>query len=264
MNLVCRELRRTGVMSAVLIASLGVLLANDRGAPKPPAGLRAAVDQVGRPEDDRKRDASRKPAEVLAFLGIEPGMKVGELMAGAGYYTEILAAAVGRSGNVYAQNNKFVLERYAEEPWTKRLDRPALVNVVRLDREMEEPGFPPDLDAVLMIRFYHDAYWMKTDRAALNRAVYAALKPGGIYGVLDHHAEAGSRDRDVFTLHRVDAEMVKEEILSAGFVLDAESDLLRNPDDDHSVNIFADDAKNRDRTDRFLFRFKKPLEGPKK
>jgi predicted methyltransferase len=243
----------------VLVATAGALAEQGKGKGSGgPTHLTDAVHNPARPDADRRRDRDRKPVEVLSFLGIEPGMRVGELMAGTGYYTEILAAAVGIGGNVYAQNNKFVLERYAEKVWTERLDRPGLSNVVRLDREMEEPGFPEGLDAVLMIRFYHDSCWMKTDRTQLNRAVYKALKPGGTYGVLDHHAEAGSRDRDVFDLHRIDAGMVKEEVLAAGFVLDAESDVLRNPKDDRSTNIFADGGKNRDRTDRFLFRFRKP------
>lgn len=257
-----RAPKSSAALAAMICAAALPAQGASTRAPDPiPRHLRAAVLNPTRPPGDRRRDANRKPAEVLAFLGIEPGMKVGELMAGTGYYTEILAAAVGRDGNVYAQNNRFVLERYAEEPWTKRLDKPGLANVIRLDREMESPGFPEDLDAVLLIRFYHDAYWMKTDRAALNRSVYRALKPGGIYGVLDHHAEAGSRDRDVYRLHRVDAEMVKEEILAAGFVLEAQSDLLANPDDDRTTSIFADNGKNRDRTDRFLFRFRKPAAG---
>jgi predicted methyltransferase len=244
---------------ATLSALLAVAAAAGDERERPiPEHLAAAVANPLRPDQDQRRDPSRRPAEVLAFLGIEPGMKVGELMAGTGYYTEILAAAVGRGGNVYAQNNRFVLERYADKPWTERLERPGLVNVVRLDRELEEPGFPAGLDAVLLIRFYHDACWMKTDRARMNRAVLEALSPGGIYGIVDHHAAPGSRDRDVFDLHRVDAEMVKEEVRAAGFLLEAESALLSNPKDDRSVSVFADEGKNRDRSDRFVLRFRKP------
>jgi len=226
-----------------------------------PPWIREAVAAPGRPEGDRHRDTDRRPGEVLAFFGIRPGMKVAEMMAGTGYYTDLLARAVGSLGRVYAQNNAFVLARFADKPLTARLKDPALANVVRLDRELEDPGLPEGLDAVLMIRFYHDTYWQKTDRKKMNRAIFQALKPGGIFGVVDHQAEAGSGDRDVLRLHRVDEALVKREILAAGFVLDAESDVLKNPDDPRDFNIFADGAKNRDKTDRFVLRFRKPVPG---
>jgi predicted methyltransferase len=222
------------------------------------AHLEAAVSSPGRPEADRDRDVNRKPADVLAFCGIEPGMRIGELMVGTGYYTEILSVAVGPEGRVHAQNSPFVLERYYEKPWSERLARLPLKNVNRIDAEPESPGLPGGLDVVLLIRFYHDFYWMKVDRAAVNKAVFQALAPGGVFCVVDHHAEAGSRDRDVETLHRVDAGMVKEEILAAGFVFDDESDVLRNHGDDRSWNIFKEDGAYRDQTDRFIFRFRKP------
>jgi len=118
------------------------------------------------------------------------------------------------------------------------------------------PAVDASADAMLMILFYHDTYWQEIDRRAMNRAVFDALKPGGLYGIVDHHAEAGSGSRDVKSLHRVDAELVKREILAAGFEFDAESDGLRHPEDDRSANVF--DAGIRGRTDRFVFRFRKP------
>ncbi|MFQ5748939.1 MAG: class I SAM-dependent methyltransferase [Planctomycetota bacterium] len=262
-------------MKFLLLVLPFVLLLQDRPASsgKPPAGeqgpgkkrlpvppwIRDAVAGPGRPEGDRRRDADRRPGEVLAFFGIRPEMKVAEMMAGTGYYAELLARTVGPQGRVYAQNNSFVLSRFADKPLTARLKDPTLSNVVRLDRELEDPGLPEGLDAVLMIRFYHDTYWQKTDRKKMNRAIFRALKPGGVFGVVDHQAEAGSGDRDVLRLHRVDEAMVEREILAAGFVLDAESDVLKNPDDPRDFNIFADGAKNRDRTDRFVLRFRKPV-----
>jgi predicted methyltransferase len=227
---------------------------------KVPDAIAAAVAHSDRSEGDRRRDADRRPGEVLAFFGVEPGQRVAEIMASTGYYTELLSRVVGPEGHVYAQNNRFVLERFAEMPLSERLARPGLENVTRLDREIEDPGLPEGLDGIFLIRFYHDFYWMEADRAALNRAVFAALRPGGVYGVVDHHAEAGSGARDVETLHRVDAEMVKQEILSAGFVFEAESDALRHPEDKRDWNIFADNAARRDRTDRFVYRFRKPDE----
>ena len=232
--------------------------------PAAPAFLAAAVAAPERTEADRRRDATRHPAEVLAFFGIRPGMTVGDVMAGTGYYTEILARALGPEARIYCQNNAFVVERFADAPLTAmlaRLEEAEIRTVERLDRELEDPGFPEgELDAAVMVRFYHDTYWQGTDRAKMNAALYRALKPGGIFGVVDHHAEEGSGDRDVQTLHRVDAELVKKEILAAGFELEAESDLLRNPADTRDWNIFDDRAKNRDNTDRFVYRFRKPAE----
>lgn len=257
-------------IAAVAIAALATTAAlspasaatQSAPAPAPHAALAAAVADESRPEQDRARDGDRRPAEVLAFFGIEPGSTVGEVMSGAGYYTEILARAIGPDGKLYAHNSPFVLNRYAEKPFTARLARlegAGVANVERIDAEPETLGFPEGaLDAVVLIRFYHDFYWQEVDRAAFNRAVFRALKPGGVFGVVDHHAEAGSGSAHNQTLHRIDAELVKREITAAGFVVDAESDVLANPEDDRSWNIFVDRGAKRDRTDRFVIRFRKP------
>lgn len=220
--------------------------------------LALVLTHPDRPEADKQRDLDRKPDQVIEFFSIRPGMKVADLMAGGGYYTEILSRYLGPEGTVYAQNNRIARERFADKAMAKRLDGRALDNVVRLDRELEDPGLPEgELDGVVLGLFYHDSYWMKVDRAAMNQAVFRALKPGGAYGVFDHHAEAGSGDRDVQTLHRVDAEMVRKEILDAGFEWFGKSSVLRNPDEDRTVNVF--DPSIRGKTDRFLFRFRKPV-----
>ncbi|MDH3628218.1 MAG: SAM-dependent methyltransferase [Acidobacteriota bacterium] len=234
-------------------------------------GLASGADS--RPKDDLARDADRKPIEVLKFFGIVDGMSVVDLQAAKGYYTELLSSAVGSSGSVIAQNNNFVLTRFAEKPLSQRIARleaAGVHNITRLDAELDELELPAGLDAAVFVRFYHDLYWLptpdgdKNDRAEFLRRVHDALVPGGIFGVIDHHAEAGSGDRDAVDpregLHRVDAELVMAEILAAGFVLDGESDLLSNPDDTRDWNIFADDAINRDKTDRFVWRFIKPRE----
>jgi predicted methyltransferase len=221
------------------------------------AAIAASVAHTDRPAEDRDRDADRRPAEILSFFGVAPGMKVADMMTGRGYYAELVARVVGDSGVVYAQNNKFVVERFADKPLGERLARPGLQNVVRLDRELEDPGLPAgELDVVLMVLFYHDTVWQKTDRAAMNRAIFAALKPGGIFGVVDHHAEDGSGERDVKTLHRVDAALVEKEILAAGFELVERSDLLRHPEDERTLNVF--DEAIRGKTDRFVYKFRKP------
>ncbi len=249
-----------------LLAALAVLLTLSilRSA-EAPAYLRQAVDHEDRAEEDRRRDADRKPAEVLGFFGVEPGMDVVELMAGSGYYVEILSRSLGSEGSLVAHNNAFVLDRFAEGPLAKRLEDGRLPNVRRITSEVDElPLEENSVDLVLLNRFYHDLYWQKRpdgespDRAKMNALVFRALRPGGVFGVVDHHAEAGSGERDALRLHRIDAEMVKNEILAAGFELDAASSVLSNPDDTRDWNIFSDDAKRRDQTDRFVYRFRKP------
>jgi predicted methyltransferase len=272
---------RNGFLLLILSCAVGlapqaeenaVPTTNDRESRLLAAAL-AIVDDPLRPEEDRFRDADRRPGEVLGFFGIGEGMRVVDLQAAKGYYTELLSALVGPQGTVIAQNNEFVTKRFAVGPLNARIARIAAAgrkNIKRLNTELDEMELPEDLDAAIFVRFYHDLFWLPTpdgdltDRAEFLRRVYSALAPGGIFGVIDHHAEAGSGDRDAVDpregLHRIDAELVMAEILAAGFVLDIKSDLLSNPDDTRDWNIFADDAANRDKTDRFVWRFVKPLE----
>lgn len=246
-----------------------LLLAGCAATPPPPSAegededyeeahaVVAAVEHPSRSATDKERDADRKPIPVLRFFDVNAGDTIVELMAGRGWYTEILGRAVGAEGKVYAQNNEYVLEKFAAEPLSKRLEHPDLANVVRWDRELDDLGLPAGkADIVLLVLFYHDTYWMEVDRKKLNAQVFEALAPGGIYGVVDHHAAAGSKDRDVKSLHRVDAELVKTEILAAGFELAGSSDLLARPEDDRTKNVFDDAIRGK--TDRFVFAFRKP------
>jgi predicted methyltransferase len=225
------------------------------------ADYRMLVDASDRAEADRKLDTGRKPAEFLAFLGAQPGMVVAELGAGGGYTAELLARAVGPTGTVYAQNSKFILERFAEKPLEERLAKPVNSHIVRVDREFDDP-FPPDvkpLDLVVMNAFYHDTVWLKVDRAQMNRKIFEALKPGGHYVVIDSSAKPGTGMNDVQTLHRIDENVVRQEIEAAGFKLESSSDFLRNPEDtrDWSASPGAAGEK-RGTSDRFAFRFVKP------
>jgi predicted methyltransferase len=226
-----------------------------------PQPIRDAVTAADRDDKDRAIDAGRKPAEVLAFFNIAPGQKVAELFAALGYTTEIIARVVGDGGKVYAQNTKEILDRFARGPLTARLAKPVMKNTVMVEQPADKP-FPPDaknLDAVICILNYHDFVWLKVDRAKLNKAVFAALKPGGVYGIVDHSAKQGSGVNDVQTLHRIDEDAVKKEILAAGFKLDAESDLLRNADDPRDWNASPTQAgEKRGTSDRFVLRFVKP------
>jgi predicted methyltransferase len=261
--------------SACLCAGFAVLLCASAPRPasaEPPAppasaeahvsaALRAAVDAPDRSAEDRALDAGRKPVQLLAFFGIAPGDRVAELGAGGGYTTELLARVVGPEGRVYGHNTPFILERFAAAPWSARLAKPALRGVVRLDRSFDDP-FPPevrDLDAVLIVLLYHDTVWMKADRARMNRAVYRALRPGGIYGIVDHSAAAGSDLADVESLHRIDEAAVRREVAAAGFRLVAEGDFLRNPDDARDWSASPRSAgERRGKSDRFALKFVKP------
>jgi predicted methyltransferase len=231
-----------------------------------PDPIKAAIAAPDRSEKDKKLDAGRKPGEVLAFFKLAPGEKVGELFAGGGYSTELMARTVGPKGKVYAQNTKEVMDKFARGPLTDRMALPAMKNVMVVEQPGETP-LPPaakNLDAVICILNYHDFVWLNVDRAKLNAAVFAALKPGGVYGIVDHSAADGSGIRDVQTLHRIDEETVKQEITAAGFQLDAESDVLRNPNDARDWNGSPGAAGDkRGTTDRFVLRFVKPAKGGK-
>jgi len=255
--------------SLLLVACLS--LAGCAHSPQPesspsPAAISAAAAQAiiqapDRTEADRALDEGRHPAALLEFVGVGSGMKVAELMAGGGYTTELLARAVGPTGVVYGHNPKFVLERFAEKPWSERLARPVNAQVVRVDREFDEP-LPPEaanLDAVVSNIIYHDTVWLKADRTKMNAAVFQALKPGGVYVVLDSSAKAGTGVNDAQTLHRIDEQVVRDEVLAAGFQLAGQSDVWRNPQDARDWNSSPVAAgERRGTSDRFALKFIKP------
>ncbi len=230
-----------------------------------PSGDRRIVDPVGesvrhpdRPAQDRARDADRRPDRILDFFDVKPGMHVADFMAGDGFYTELLSRVVGPEGVVYCQNTKIPLGVFAEEPLTERLARKGLENVVRLDREFDDVGIPVGLDAALLIRFYHDFGWQEVDREGFNWLVFHLVKPGGVFGVVDHVAQEGAGMSVGQTLHRVEPLLVRREIEAAGFRLEAESHVLARSTDTHDWNIFRNGAEDRDRTDRFAYLFRRP------
>jgi predicted methyltransferase len=221
---------------------------------------RAVVDASDRSPEDRQLDASRRPAELLTFLHVTPGMRVGELVAGAGYTAELLARAVAPGGTVYAENPRLILEG-SGELWDKRLSTPAAKNIVRVDRELDDP-FPPearDLDLVVINLVYHDTVWLGVDRERMNRAVFVALRSGGTYAVIDHSARPGVGVRDAQTLHRIDETVVRSEVQNAGFVLKWGDSFLRNPSDMRDWNDSPSAAgERRGKSDRFALLFAKP------
>ena len=219
-----------------------------------------AINSPDRPAADKELDAGRHPAQILAFFGIAPGMKVADLWAGGGYTTELLARAVGSSGKVYSQNGPFPPAfKKGEEAWKARLKEPALSNVVELQKPFDQPDdilpVPPEsLDAVIIDMNYHDMVGRGYDRTKINAAVFKALKPGGVYGVIDNSAAPGSAARDANTLHRIDEAFEVNEIKQAGFKLAAASAVLRNPKDDRTWFVM----KHRGEQDRFVLKFVKP------
>ena len=181
-----------------LVAVAVCLLALSISTKPPGSHLTDAVASKARLVEDSARDPDRHPAEVLAFLGLEPGMQVADLMGGPGYYAAIMGHAVGSEGKVYLQNNQFALERFWKAAYDEHFANGGLPNVVPWERELDALGFQDaELDAAFMILFYHDTYWLEVDRAKMNAQILRALKPGGVFGVIDHFAEDGSGERDV-------------------------------------------------------------------
>jgi predicted methyltransferase len=223
-----------------------------------PAAIVAAPD---REPGDREDDVRRKPVELLTFMRLREGMKVADIGAGFGYTTELLARAVGPTGRVYSQNTTWVLDRFARKGWTERLAKPINANVVGLEREFADP-FPDDiepLDRVINVLFYHDFEWMGVDRAAHNADVFAALRPGGTYVIVDSSAAAGRGAADSQTLHRVEESLVIAELEAAGFVLAARGEFVRNPSDTRDWNALDfDRIKAGEFSDKFVLEFVKP------
>lgn len=222
-----------------------------------------AVANEARPEADRERDAGRKPAEVLEFLGITPGMTVLDMFSGGGYYTEILSSIVGESGHVIAQSNEAYLQFVGDE-FEKRYLGGRLTNAQVLMAENNELELEAgSLDAIMLVLSFHDLYYAAPDRGwpAIDIPVFLAelhgsLRAGGIVGIIDHYAADGAPSETGGTTHRIDPAIVVAAMTAAGFELDGQSDLLRNPSDDYDKVVF--DPELRGKTDRFVMRFRKP------
>jgi len=256
---------RVALVSLIATSSIALTgcssLSRMISAPPDPARYAALVAAPDRTPEDRALDAGRKPAELLVFTGVTPGMRVAELAAGGGYTAELLARAVAPTGQVYGQNTPALLQRFLEKPWSTRLERPVMKGVIRLDRTLDDP-FPADvkdLDAVLFVLFYHDTVALNVDRGRMNRAIFAALKPGGSYVVVDHSGRAGTGTSEGSTLHRIEESVVRGEIEAAGFKLASEGSFLREPSDPRDWNASPRQAaERRGQSDRFVLRFVKP------
>jgi predicted methyltransferase len=245
-------------LSLGLIAALGAAAAV--AATTVPPGIVAAVANANRPAADTARDEGRKPAETIAFSGMKGGQVVADVLPGTGYYDRIFSSVVGPKGHVYAfypAEMKAFVKTPLPADGTKPFDK--FDNVTSVSTPVNDFALPAKADIVWISDNYHDLhdpFFAPADVAKVNAAVFKALKPGGIYLVLDHAAPAGSGLASTNTTHRIDEAVVKTEVEAAGFRLLGESDALRNPADDHTKLVF--DPSLRGHTDQFILKFQKP------
>lgn len=243
--------RLTMIAAGLLLAGA----AHTAEARPPSRTILAAVADPARPAEDVARDAARKPAEIIAFAGVRPGNRIVELIPGGGYYTRILARAVGPRGHVYA----VVTPGFSQRPGAMdrlRATIAAYPNVEIVVSDLGALTMAQPVDLVWTSENYHDLHNGPTANvAAVNRAVFGALRRGGIYYVEDHSAP-GTGTGATSTLHRIDPQAVRDEVRAAGFVAAGESPLLANPADPHSAR--SNDSSIAGHTDRFAMRFRKP------
>lgn len=219
--------------------------------------LSEALANPARPQADRDRDADRRPAELVTFFGVKPGMTVVDVIAAGGYFTEVLATAVGPTGKVYAQNPPMLLkfrEGAYDKAITERLAGNRLKNVVRVDADLPPAQIAAgSVDVAVTALNFHDVHNMNPAAGeAFMKSVYTMLKPGGVFGVIDH---VGNDGADNTGLHRVPKHVAIEAATAAGFTVEAQSDLLAHPADDHTRIVF--DPTLRGKTDQFVLRLRK-------
>jgi len=266
-------------MNRILIAAAAVfaLAACQPAEPPAPAApaevaadaphILAALADARRPAEETARDADRHAAETLAFARIEPGDRVADIFPGSGYWTRLFAVAVGETGRVYPTIRPLPVEGQDNANAAGQYETPVIAvaaqypNATMAHAPYDALAFPEPLDVIFTAQNYHDmaiADYNLGDRAAMNAAAFAALKPGGIYVVIDHSAVDGSplQTDGATTNHRIDQALVRSEIEAAGFVFDGAGEFLRNPEDARTLSVF--DPAIRGRTDQFVMRFRKP------
>jgi predicted methyltransferase len=242
---------RQGIVSTLAAVALAIGAATAQAADPPDAERYAKIvaDPV-RTDQDRKMDASRHPAEFLPFTQVKPGMMALDVSAGAGYTSQLIALAVAPNGKLWAQAQR------VGPSLTKRMADHPQPNLIVVERSFEDP-LPPDappLDLITIVNNYHDISYLPVDRAKMNARLFASLKPGGHLVIVDHSARPGTGISDGKTLHRIDEAVVRDELKAAGFVLEAEGQFLRNPNDSRAES--SNDPK--EPTDKFALRFVKP------
>jgi predicted methyltransferase len=237
------------------LALVGALVQIAHAQDEQVARMRAALAAPGRPAENKARDAARKPIETVQFLGIKTGATAIDVIAAGGWFTEVLSAAVGPSGKVYASNPPFLVQPDAEKALHARLG-----NVEAVHASFAEAGVDADADAAVTAMNLHDLYngyngQPGGEAAAVSflKSIYAALKPGGVLGVIDHVGIAGQNNA---ALHRMLPQQARDALTKAGFTIEAESSILANPADDHTKGVV--DPAVRGKTDQFVIRARKP------
>jgi predicted methyltransferase len=239
---------------ACLLVAAGLLAGCATTVPDDPKAAQARYASVVaspvRTDQDRRMDAGRHPAELLAFAQVQPGMRALDVAAGAGYTSQLIALAVGPNGTLWAQSPR------PGPALGKRLEEHPQANFIVVARPFDDP-VPPEaanLDLVTLVLNYHDITYLPVDRARMNQRLFAALKPGGHFVVIDHSGRSGTGVSEGQTLHRIDEAVVRSEVAHAGFVLEAEGAFLRNPADTR------EEPSNNPKvpTDKFALRFVKP------
>lgn len=249
-------MRRTFI-AALLFATAAPAALHSAAAPATPTYVTKAVADPTRPADQRERDAVRLPTETIVFAGVKPGMTVAEFVPGSGYYTRMLADVVGPKGHVYTmENDKWVGAIKPDDPLATG---GKLKNVTMTAAPFGTVKFPKPLDVAWIVQNYHDmkiAKYGTVDTLAFDRAVFAALKPGGTFFILDHDAAPGTDVSAIEKLHRIEKAQVIREVTAAGFKLAGEGTFLRHPSDDRTLSIFDDAIKGK--TDQYALKFVKP------
>jgi predicted methyltransferase len=249
-----------GLLVALLLPCSAWAHPASQSTPTVPTYVTIAVNDPAR-KDDASNDARRQITAVMVFAQVKPGEKVLELIPGTGYWTRVFSGIVGPKGHVYTvwpkETMKFAAKTFPI--WQKLVATPHYANVSLLVQPAGQLSAPEPVDLVFTSQNYHDyhdPFMGPVDMLSFDKQVFAALKPGGLFVIVDHVAPAGSGISDTNTLHRIDPAVVKKEVEAAGFVFDGESDALRNPADPHTIRIF--DPAIRGHTDQFIYRFRKP------
>ncbi|RDS84961.1 methyltransferase [Dyella monticola] len=260
-------MRSTSIVLLAALALPGTTLVAQTSQPNHMHALKTVPSYVSAAVKDPARgqnatnDARRKITDIMIFSQVKPGQKVLELIPGSGYFTQVFSDIVGSSGHVYALWPDEYVKVDGDEvaPFEKMVASPHYANVSVLKQPAAQLSVPESVDLVFTSQNYHDypdKFMGKVDPVAFDKQVFAALKPGGLFVVIDHVAPAGSGMADTDTLHRIDPAIVKQQVESAGFVFDGESNVLRNRNDPHTNKVF--DKSIRGHTDQFMYRFRKP------
>jgi predicted methyltransferase len=247
-----QNLKRTAALAAGLLIALGATAASAA-----PPFVTVATGDPGRPAADTARDAARKPIDMMVFAGVKPGDKVLELIPGGGYFERIFSVVVGPHGHLFEAIPTLGAADASPKSNGVAAD-PRYANITEIGMAPAAIAKDAPYDLIWTSQNYHDLHLTRLhlDIAALDKMLFNALKPGGVFIIVDHAAELGSGTRDTDKMHRIDENLAKREMKDAGFVLEAESDVLRNPADTHTLLVF--DPAIRGHTDQFVLRFRKP------